>query len=583
MSDDDLNAAEETNKDKVQNVPEEEMEEEVKQKHVKRKRYSNSHKRDVARRALLPGGNISAIAREEGLPESTVRSWVQDFDRLDSHVASHGDLKTIHRDKIPTLTSVLLAFCEQAKFQEPPVPLTSQVISSKAAAVANDLLKEYEQNDTIMDEAEAASLKKMTFSTSWACDWAKRNQLWTKKTADAKVHPTSYSVEQFTAEISNYQHANIYCLTDTRLFYRILPRQSYVLKSGTNVKSTNSMKFKDRVVLYVCTNATGSQKVPLAMIGQSKNPRILGMHNRKEKFKYFDQSKVSSDTRTYRRWFHEVFLPHIRSLTKEKILLIVPFVSDEVVDENEQVKTVALPPRLDESIYPPLSMGVVAALKRAYRYNLLNEILFAFENREQNLKNSSKMLAGTAGLAEGREPHLLNAMEMLDEAWKSVDESVINVSWAKSGVLGDPSALPYGMRSRNPITEHLQAAVDSILFGLQNLQLPRDSSQDDALLDNVRATLKLYNYCVSDDAFAKELETWVTIEESADLQEMIRQEKEESLTENEERYIETLKEIQESLLDPRYEGVVERIQKARDELLRAIRVKRITFNVSEDY
>lgn len=262
--------------------------------HIKRKRYSNSHKLEIAKLAQEPGNNVSSIARAEGLPESTVRTWLKDFERLDSHVKSHGELKTIHKDKIPTLTTLLRTFCEDTKTSIPPRSLTSQTVSNRAAAIAIDLLKEYEQNDTIMEESEAVALKKMVFSTSWAVEWAKRNDFMNKRVKREPDVPLIDLSQAFKTEVSHYEPENMYCLTDPMLFFRVLPRNEYVTKVDNVAKTTNSMKLKDRITLYLCTNATGTHKIPLAMIGNAKNPRVLGKDNRKELFKYYSQEKTWS-------------------------------------------------------------------------------------------------------------------------------------------------------------------------------------------------------------------------------------------------------------------------------------------------
>ena len=65
-------------------------------------------------------------------------------------------------------------------------------------------------------------------------------------------------------------------MDETGLNYHLLPRQSYVHKSASGARGTKHMNSKDRVTLYIATNSTGTHKVPLAMIGNSKNPCCLG-------------------------------------------------------------------------------------------------------------------------------------------------------------------------------------------------------------------------------------------------------------------------------------------------------------------
>jgi len=56
-------------------------------------------------------------------------------------------------------------------------------------------------------------------------------------------------------------------MDETGRNFRLLLRQTYVHKTSKNVRGTKSMESNDRVTLYIATNATGSQKLPLIMIG----------------------------------------------------------------------------------------------------------------------------------------------------------------------------------------------------------------------------------------------------------------------------------------------------------------------------
>jgi hypothetical protein len=103
--------------------------------------------------------------------------------------------------------------------------------------------------------------------------------------------------------IADFDEENVYNMDETGLFYRLLPRKSYVFKgTESRMRGKKGMKAKDRLSLYVATNLTGSQKVPLAIIGTSANPRCFRL-TKKLPFTYFSQKKAWSDTATYRLWF----------------------------------------------------------------------------------------------------------------------------------------------------------------------------------------------------------------------------------------------------------------------------------------
>ena len=117
--------------------------------------------------------------------------------------------------------------------------------------------------------------------------------------------------------------------------------------------------------LNLATNATGSWKVPLSIIGNSKNPRCFGRIQEKRKLTYFNQTKAWSNTRTFTRWFHEVFLAHIRSTTNDKVLLIMDNCgphSAKISDPFGQVKMLPLPPNCT-SAYQPMDLGIIQAIK----------------------------------------------------------------------------------------------------------------------------------------------------------------------------------------------------------------------------
>ena len=68
-----------------------------------------------------------------------------------------------------------------------------------------------------------------------------------------------------------YDLENIYNMDDFELFFKCLPRRSYLAPSEKKKipRGSKKMKAKDRITCYVCTNATGSQKVATPTIGKS--------------------------------------------------------------------------------------------------------------------------------------------------------------------------------------------------------------------------------------------------------------------------------------------------------------------------
>ena len=84
----------------------------------------------------------------------------------------------------------------------------------------------------------------------------------------------------------------------TWLFYKVLPNCSYIKSENTcAARGTKLMKAKDRVTLYVATNAMGTDLVPLSIIGKSVKPRCST--NQAKKLVYINQRKAWSDRNVF--------------------------------------------------------------------------------------------------------------------------------------------------------------------------------------------------------------------------------------------------------------------------------------------
>ena len=71
----------------------------------------------------------------------------------------------------------------------------------------------------------------------------------------------------------DYDMENIFNVDETGTFFRLLPKRTYLstAENRKTARGTKAMKAKDRVSAYMCTNATGTGKVPIAIIGKSKS------------------------------------------------------------------------------------------------------------------------------------------------------------------------------------------------------------------------------------------------------------------------------------------------------------------------
>jgi len=241
-------------------------------------------------------------------------------------------------------------------------------------------------------------------------------------------------MEQLRQKIATYPPENVFNMDETGLNFKILPNRSYVKEEDCKTaRGTKLMKAKDRVTIFVTTNADGSDMPPLSIIGKSKNPRCF--KNRQKKLRYYNQKKAWSDSKVFAQWW-EWFQNYIRNRTNEKVLLILDNCGphgSELVDPLGQIEVVFLPPNVT-SVYQPMDAGIIAMLKKKYRYRLLMKILEIFEERPQRraAADAANMRPGTKGLAEGYAPHLADVMDILHEVWKEISAQKVKNCWEKT-------------------------------------------------------------------------------------------------------------------------------------------------------
>mmetsp|Transcript_29354 Transcript_29354/g.59097 ORF Transcript_29354/g.59097 Transcript_29354/m.59097 type:complete len:617 (-) Transcript_29354:2-1852(-) len=205
-------------------------------------------------------------------------------------------------------------------------------------------------------------------------------------------------------------------------------------------RGTKLMKAKDRVTLYVCTNADGSDFVPLSIIGSSEKPRCF--RNHEKKLTYYNQKKAWSDMKTSKKWFAD-FVKHVKRRTNDPILLIMDNCAahndDTFKDVSGQVRVIFLPPNCT-SVYQPMDCGVIAMIKKRYRHRLLLKLLDVYNDMMTLFEQNKGRTRGTNGLDEGYAPHLRDCMDILAEITPEFTPEKIRNCWEKSTLLDKPPA-----------------------------------------------------------------------------------------------------------------------------------------------
>lgn len=315
--------------------------------------------------------------------------------------------------------------------REHGLPVTLATVEAYAATVKSNLL-----SGNSLSTERKRRITEFRASQNWARYFVRRSMMKSVRlcgeAGSVDQNAIREGMEEVKSACGNYRLENIFNVDETGLFFKLLPRRTYIMASESRktVRGTKDMTAKDRLTLYVCTNATGSAKVPVSIIGRSQNPRCFDGNT--IPVKYFSQSNAWSDGKTFKKWFEEVFLPFARQHTRgteEKVLLLMDCCAshDELSDPEGRVRIMMYPPNCT-SLHQPMDMGIIAATKLHYRRRLLRRRtdLLPMAETLRDVATKSKMRAGTKGLMQGHQPHVLDAAQLIYLAWADVTQTTIS-------------------------------------------------------------------------------------------------------------------------------------------------------------
>ena len=239
-----------------------------------------------------------------------------------------------------------------------------------------------------------------------------------------------------------------YNADQTGLFYQKLPNTMYLDKEKLRtVAGAKQMKDKTRVTLMVATAASGD-KIPMAMIGVAKEPVCFQLCvGRKPPMPYNYQRKAWFTKEITKWWIWNVLKPwhEHKHGSATKALLLLDNCGAHKLDAGT-----LLPPWLNIVFLPenmtsrmqPADMGMIAALKVGYKTTMLKKLLEIFDmpgGYERAAAIRKKMKPGLRGLDFGGKPHVLDAMNIVQDLWTKDDKFArkdgIRRCWRKAGIL----------------------------------------------------------------------------------------------------------------------------------------------------
>ncbi|XP_037959124.1 jerky protein homolog-like [Teleopsis dalmanni] len=260
-------------------------------------------------------------------------------------------------------------------------------------------------------------------SDGWFQGFKKRYGIRLLQISGEKLSSQSQLVDPFKEKlkdkIAEFELCNdqLYNADESGLFWKLLPEKTYVStleKRAPGVKSE-----KQRITFLCCSNATGSHKLKLLVIGKAKNPRCF--KNLQCPTNYKNSKSAWMTATIFKEWFHQSFVPQVKSFLKEKNLPIKALLlidnapshpnEAELTTEDGQIFAMFMPPNVTPLIQP-MDQNAIKITKLYYRNSLTS-----IAATQSDLLESMKKIT------------LKSAINFLEAAWSRVGKEILSKCW----------------------------------------------------------------------------------------------------------------------------------------------------------
>lgn len=323
------------------------------------------------------GASATNLAKFYDIGIQTVRDIVKSKEKLESFVARADSFtetntrKSLKGSMYKDLDSAMVKWFLQKRAEG--VPVSGPMCTQQAQFFCDKLHIE----------------EKFCASSGWLHRFKKRHGIRELSIQGEKLSADEVAIVEFCYDLEclikehDLKLDQIYNADETGLYWRAMPTRT--LAAGNETNAPGYKANKDRLTILCCANASGKHKLKLAMIGKSKNPRALKNINKSLlPVSYYNQSAGWMNADIFKDWFFKKFVPEVRDfLTKNnlpaKAVLLLDNApshpsADLLKSSDGNIFVYFFPPNVT-SIAQPMDQGIIEAMKRLYRKDIMMKLL----------------------------------------------------------------------------------------------------------------------------------------------------------------------------------------------------------------
>ncbi|XP_054706706.1 tigger transposable element-derived protein 4-like [Uloborus diversus] len=351
------------------------------------------------------------LALKYGIPPNTLSTIMSNKEKILEHYETKGGSANLNRKKIKECTytdieTALLKWLKNYEHKRTEIPVSGILLREKA-----------------LDFGKLLGHMDFVASSGWLERFkARHNIVFRNLHGEAKDVPESLCEEwriRLPTLLFGYKASDVFNIDETGLFYKCVPQKTLMFKGESCAGGKMS---KDRLTVLVGANADGSEKLPLLVIGKSKNPRC---------FKNVKSLPVNYKSNKKSWMTSELFEEYVRKLdlsfhkkSREVLLFVDNCPAHPKLKNLKSIKLEFFPPNTTAKLQPA-DQVVICNLKVHYRKRVIRKLINDIENNKEHTSSIS----------------VLDALRMVFSAWQNdVSQDTIAHCFQKCGFF--PSSAP---------------------------------------------------------------------------------------------------------------------------------------------